>query len=351
MAMLADSVELVIGVDTHKHTHTAAVLVAATGQTLASLTVATTPDGYQQLLELADQHQAPAGVGDRRHRRLRRRTDPVPSWPPGTSCGAGPAQADRPPPRRQVRPPRRHPGGPRGAGPRPARPAPRHRPPRSVVGAADRPSLSGPGRRRRPTPTPGPGGRRPRHPPRTPPQPHHTPPGQVRRRSDSRPPGMSRPPPLRPACVPWPAASKSWTPRSPSTHGPSPSSCGPGGRTCSPAAAWARSWPPSCCAPGPIPAAAPATPPSPCSAGPPPSRPPAARRSGFDSTGPATVNSTRPYTWSLDQAAHRPGDARLRHPPTRSGQDQPRNPTLPGPLRRPPALPTPRGPTSGFDAT
>jgi hypothetical protein len=43
MAMLADSVEVVIGVDTHKHTHTAAVLAAATGQTLASLTVATTP--------------------------------------------------------------------------------------------------------------------------------------------------------------------------------------------------------------------------------------------------------------------------------------------------------------------
>ena len=36
--------------------HTAAVVAAATGQTLASLTVATTPDGYQQLLELADQH-------------------------------------------------------------------------------------------------------------------------------------------------------------------------------------------------------------------------------------------------------------------------------------------------------
>jgi transposase len=36
MAMLADSVEVVIGVDTHKHTHTAAVLAAATGQPLAS---------------------------------------------------------------------------------------------------------------------------------------------------------------------------------------------------------------------------------------------------------------------------------------------------------------------------
>ena len=56
MAMLADSAEVVIGVDTHKHTHTAAVVAAAAGQTLANLTVATTPDGYQQLLEFADQH-------------------------------------------------------------------------------------------------------------------------------------------------------------------------------------------------------------------------------------------------------------------------------------------------------
>jgi transposase len=59
MAMLADSVEVVIGVDTHKHTHTAAVLAAATGQILATLTVAATPVGYQQLLELTDQHPGP----------------------------------------------------------------------------------------------------------------------------------------------------------------------------------------------------------------------------------------------------------------------------------------------------
>jgi transposase len=55
MAMLADSVEVVIGVDTHKHTHTAAVLAAATGQTQAVLTVPAIPDGYRQLLELAGQ--------------------------------------------------------------------------------------------------------------------------------------------------------------------------------------------------------------------------------------------------------------------------------------------------------
>jgi transposase len=56
MHMLADSVEVVIGVDTHKHTHTAAVVAAATGQTMATLTVAATPAGYQQLLEVAGQH-------------------------------------------------------------------------------------------------------------------------------------------------------------------------------------------------------------------------------------------------------------------------------------------------------
>ena len=55
MAMLADSVEVVIGVDTHKHTHTAAVVAAATGAVFAQATVAATPAGYRQLLALANQ--------------------------------------------------------------------------------------------------------------------------------------------------------------------------------------------------------------------------------------------------------------------------------------------------------
>jgi hypothetical protein len=42
---------------------------------------------------------------------------------------------------------------------------------------------------------------------------------------------------------------------------------GPGTLSCSPHAGWARSWPPSSCAPGPTRAAAKATPPSPCSPG------------------------------------------------------------------------------------
>jgi transposase len=58
MAMLADTVELVIGVDTHKHTHTAAVVVtAATGAVLEQVTVSANPAGDQQLLKLAGRHQ------------------------------------------------------------------------------------------------------------------------------------------------------------------------------------------------------------------------------------------------------------------------------------------------------
>jgi transposase len=54
MAMLADLVEVVIGVDTHKQTHTAAVVVAATGAMIEQATVAATPAGYRQLLRLAN---------------------------------------------------------------------------------------------------------------------------------------------------------------------------------------------------------------------------------------------------------------------------------------------------------
>jgi hypothetical protein len=54
--MLAERVEIVIGVDTHKHTHTAAVVVAATGAAVEDLTVDTDPAGYSQLVDLADRH-------------------------------------------------------------------------------------------------------------------------------------------------------------------------------------------------------------------------------------------------------------------------------------------------------
>ena len=58
MTMLAESVDVVIGVDTHKHTHTAAVVTASTGAAVEDLTVGTDPDGYAELLALADRHSS-----------------------------------------------------------------------------------------------------------------------------------------------------------------------------------------------------------------------------------------------------------------------------------------------------
>jgi transposase len=56
MPMLAELVEVVIGVDTHKDTHAAAVLDAGTGTVLARATVTADPDGYGELLALAEHH-------------------------------------------------------------------------------------------------------------------------------------------------------------------------------------------------------------------------------------------------------------------------------------------------------
>jgi transposase len=53
---LSELVEVVVGVDTHVDTHTAAVVDARTGGVLAELTVATDPDGYAELVEWADGH-------------------------------------------------------------------------------------------------------------------------------------------------------------------------------------------------------------------------------------------------------------------------------------------------------
>ena len=56
MSMLADIAEVVIGVDTHKDTHTAAILDTRTGAVLDRITVSTDPDGYAELVALAEQH-------------------------------------------------------------------------------------------------------------------------------------------------------------------------------------------------------------------------------------------------------------------------------------------------------
>ncbi len=56
MTMLSEIVDVVIGVDTHKHTHTAGIVEAGTGGELGDLTVATDPVGYGELIEFADRH-------------------------------------------------------------------------------------------------------------------------------------------------------------------------------------------------------------------------------------------------------------------------------------------------------
>jgi transposase len=55
---LAERVDVVIGVDTHKHTHTAAVVSSGALAVLEVLTVPATPEGYEQLCQL--------GAGQRR---------------------------------------------------------------------------------------------------------------------------------------------------------------------------------------------------------------------------------------------------------------------------------------------
>jgi transposase len=56
MSMLAELVELVIGVDTHADTHTAALVATLNGALLATITVTADADGYTQLLAWAEQH-------------------------------------------------------------------------------------------------------------------------------------------------------------------------------------------------------------------------------------------------------------------------------------------------------
>lgn len=56
MTMLAEIVDVVIGVDAHKHTHTAAVLAAHTTAVLDEVTVTADPAGYVALVSLANGH-------------------------------------------------------------------------------------------------------------------------------------------------------------------------------------------------------------------------------------------------------------------------------------------------------
>jgi transposase len=53
---LRDVVDVVIGVDTHVHTHSAAAIDTGTGGVLGEITVDATPEGYTQLVQFAGEH-------------------------------------------------------------------------------------------------------------------------------------------------------------------------------------------------------------------------------------------------------------------------------------------------------
>ena len=53
---LREVVDVVIGVDTHVHTHSAAAVDARTGGVLGEVTVEATAEGYAQLVMFADEH-------------------------------------------------------------------------------------------------------------------------------------------------------------------------------------------------------------------------------------------------------------------------------------------------------
>jgi transposase len=57
---LQELVSHVVGVDTHKDTHTAAVVTAMTGGEEVSETVPANRDGYESLIELADSYADPS---------------------------------------------------------------------------------------------------------------------------------------------------------------------------------------------------------------------------------------------------------------------------------------------------
>lgn len=59
MSILTDHVDIVIGVDPHKDSHTAAFLEAGTGRRLEALTVPAHPAGFADLLTAALRHQGP----------------------------------------------------------------------------------------------------------------------------------------------------------------------------------------------------------------------------------------------------------------------------------------------------
>jgi transposase len=131
--MLADTIELARRGRHPQGPHTAAVVPAVSGVALDQVTVPATPAGYQQLLKLASQQpgqrgwaiESTGGYGAGLTRFLQAHAEQVveltgPSGPPAATAPSPTPGCGQ--------------GGPRGPGPRPARPAQSRRPSGGVVG-------------------------------------------------------------------------------------------------------------------------------------------------------------------------------------------------------------------------
>ena len=103
---LREVVDVVIGVDTHVHTHSAAVVDTATGGVLDEITVEATAEGYAELVEFANNHAtlrawAIEGTGGHGAGLSRHLLETL-----GDRHRAGPPEAGCAPQRREVRPAR-----------------------------------------------------------------------------------------------------------------------------------------------------------------------------------------------------------------------------------------------------
>ena len=144
--MLADELDYVLGVDTHRDEHVIAVVTAPAGAVVAGSGRGGERRGYRELLRCRGAARAgPARLGDRGHRQLRRRARPLPRRTRRDGARDQPHTARRAAAARQRRRPRRRPDRTGGACQRDARLPRAGEPTGSAAAAADR----SPQRRRR----------------------------------------------------------------------------------------------------------------------------------------------------------------------------------------------------------
>ena len=214
MPMLAELVDGVIGVDTHRDT-----LAAAAVSNLGGVLAQTHHQRRRRRLPAAaglrpDAAAWPSLLGGRGSGQLRRRPDGLPAAARRAGRRGRPTQAASPPQRRQERRAGRGPGRPRGAWPRSAGDPAASRAAGGAAGAADHPALRHPGPGGRHRPAQGAAGGRSRGAAGRAARPPHQPPDRLLRRACGRGrPGRwsTRPPCGR--CGPPPSASSSCRPR------------------------------------------------------------------------------------------------------------------------------------------